>query len=1281
MLQALHPFLVRVCLATVCGLFLAHVTPPTVQADDTTARHGFSALVFSKTTGFRHASIGAGISAIQDLGSIHDFQVDATEDASVFTDANLQNYAVVIFLNTTGDILNTAQQAAFERFIRRGGGFVGIHSAADTEYDWPFYGGLIGAYFASHPPGTPTAMVHVVDRQHPSTALLPSRWERTDEWYNFRQNPRGNVHVLATLDERTYSGGTMGADHPIAWCHPYEGGRSWYTAGGHTSEAFLEPLFRQHLLFGIEYAAGEAPGECNATIWNNYDKVTLDANTQNPIALDIAPDGRVFFIERAGALRIYQPASTTTTTAGTLNVITSNEDGLIGIALDPDFANNQWVYLFYSPANVSDVQHVSRFMMTGNTLDLSSEVLLLEIPVQRAQCCHSGGAMTFDTEGNLFIATGDNTNPFESSGYTPIDERPDRGPWDAQKSSSNTNDLRGKILRITPQPDGTYTIPEGNLFTDPRQGRPEVYVMGVRNPYRISVDAETNWLYWGDVGPDASSTNPGRGPRGYDEWNQARTAGHFGWPYCVADNKAYRDYDFATSSVGGFFDCAAAINDSPNNTGARTLPPTLPAWIWYPYGESDEFPSLPSGNGRTAMAGPVYHVDRTSTSDTQLPRYFDRTLFIYEWARNWIQEVKIDENGEVLAIQPFAPDFELLRPIDMKIGPDGAMYLLEWGTGFGGNNADSRLSRIDYVQGSRAPVIVATALPTSGPAPLSVTFNAADTFDPDPGEAVTFAWDFEADGVIDSTEPSPTHIYTANGTYTALLTVTDTAGNATATSFEIVVGNSMPTVTLHTPSKGTFFDWGEPVSFSLSVSDPEDGSTTDGSIDCASVTLQLFLGHDDHAHPLEQINACEGTFVVTDEDHGGEGDRLFYVVEATYTDQGAGVASSLTARSQHLLQPKRIEAEHFTSQQGVQLEDTEDTLGGGLNLGFIDHGDYISFSPIDLFNIDALAFRVASAGAGGHITVRVGAPDGRILGSANVEPTGSWQSFRDVTIPIEDPGGLNELFFVFESSPGTSGLFNLNWIDFLGAGVHTDAPQRGLSATYYNEQDFTGRSITRRDAQINFNWDEDAPLPLFDDDTYSIRWSGSVTPDYSENYRFYARSDDGMRVWLDGTLIINNWRNQNVTEEVSRARRLEAGRAYSLEVEYYEAGGQAQAHLLWSSPNTPYQTVPFRVLLPAEVGTSTESATPRPDDFSLAPLYPNPLRSNAQLSFSLPEAMDVTLNIYDTLGRRIHTLHEGELRAGQHTLAFEVGGLASGVYVCHLETPRGTQTQRFVVVR
>jgi type 1 glutamine amidotransferase len=229
-------------------------------------------LVFTRTTGFRHDSIPDGIAAVRRVAAESGLSVDATEDPSAFNDANLASYRAVVFLLTTGDVLDEGEQAAFERWVRAGGGFVGVHSASDTEYEWPFYGELVGAYFAGHPAIQP-AVVQVEDRTHPATAALPAAWARTDEWYDFRANPRASVHVLATVDETTYGGGSMGADHPIAWCR--EGGtglnlsptaRAFYTAGGHTRESYTEPLFVAHLAGGIRWAAGLEPGFCGSTV-------------------------------------------------------------------------------------------------------------------------------------------------------------------------------------------------------------------------------------------------------------------------------------------------------------------------------------------------------------------------------------------------------------------------------------------------------------------------------------------------------------------------------------------------------------------------------------------------------------------------------------------------------------------------------------------------------------------------------------------------------------------------------------------------------------------------------------------------------------------------------------------------------------------------------------------------------------------------------------------------------------------------------------------------------
>lgn len=265
----------------------------------------YKVLVFSKTAAFRHTSIPNGLAAIQQLGVENNFQVAATEDAALFNDAFLAQFRVVVFLMTTGDVLDATQQAAFERYIRAGNGYVGVHSASDTAYTWPWYGELVGAYFSNHP-AIQKATVRIEDAQHPSTRFFAGPWFRTDEWYNFQTNPRSNVHVLATLDETTYSGGTMG-DHPIAWYHDFGGGRAWYTAGGHTAASYTEPLFRAHLLGGIQYAAGAfaAPPDGAIVLFDGKDAAQWERSGGGAAGWSLT-NGVLTVVPGSGSLHSYQ---------------------------------------------------------------------------------------------------------------------------------------------------------------------------------------------------------------------------------------------------------------------------------------------------------------------------------------------------------------------------------------------------------------------------------------------------------------------------------------------------------------------------------------------------------------------------------------------------------------------------------------------------------------------------------------------------------------------------------------------------------------------------------------------------------------------------------------------------------------------------------------------------------------------------------------------------------------------------------------------------------------
>ena len=496
-------------------------------------------LVFSKTEQFRHGSIEAGVQALEELARQHKFTLVATEDAALFNEENLSRFNVVLFLNTTGNVLNETQQIELNRFIQAGGGYVGVHAAADTEYDWPWYGELVGGWFRGHPsnPNVREGVIQVVDPTHEAAEGLPTPWNAVDEWYDYRSiHPEVNPVLL--IDESSYKTPEeqpADAPRPISWYREFDGGRMFYTGLGHTEESYADPLFLQHLMGGIRYAAGDGnPVDFSqATVTPEEYRFITDVLVQNldePMEMDLLGDQKIIFVERGGAIKIHDERANTTETIATFDTFADIEEGLLGVAVDPNYATNHWVYFSYSAPDTPEIR-LSRFDLNDTSLDLDSEKVLLTVPVQRDECCHVGGSLEFGPDGSLYFSIGDNTNPHDT-GYGPIDERDGRSAWDAQKSAANSNDLRGSILRIRPEDDGSYSIPDGNLFPkDGSEGRPEIYTMGNRNPFRIAIDQRTGYLYWGEVGPDAGEDSTTRGSKGYDEINQARQAGFFGWPF------------------------------------------------------------------------------------------------------------------------------------------------------------------------------------------------------------------------------------------------------------------------------------------------------------------------------------------------------------------------------------------------------------------------------------------------------------------------------------------------------------------------------------------------------------------------------------------------------------------------------------------------------------------------------------------------------------------------------------------------------------------------------
>lgn len=852
---------IALLLAISIGLYSCLQSPKTpTQAPVATTPPALRVLVFSKTKGWKHTSIPYGIALIQKLGKENGFTVDTTRNAAYFTEDSLKNYQAVVFNCTTGNVLNAKQQAAFERYIQAGGGYLGIHSAADTEYEWPWYNKLMGAHFANHPlnPGERKATIEITNKNHLATAGLPDKWERIDEWYSYRSFYPG-LNVLAYLDENTYDNGTNGANHPIAWYHEFDGGRAFYTGLGHTPESYSEPLFVSHLLGGLQYAMGDGKpldfSKSYAVVVpeeNRFVKTVLVNDLNTPMEMAVAADGRIFYTElRSGNLFVYNPATKKPSMVHQFPLATKGGTGLIGVTLDPNFATNQYIYLYYSPPIDQEpiIFNLSRFKLKpDNTLDLASEKILLKVPVQENSGSHHGGSLAWDKDGNLYLSTGDSSSPFPSNGYAPIDERPGKEYYslDAQRSSANTNDLKGKILRIHPEPDGTYTIPEGNLFPKGMEKTlPEIFVMGCRNPYRMAVNPKTSTIYWGEIGPDAGKDSI-QGPRGYDEFNQAKKPGNYGWPYFVGNNQAYADWDFATSTAGPKFNPDAPVNQSPNNTGITNLPPAQKAMIWYPYAASTEFPELGQG-GRSAMAGEFYTFDANSTAANKFPEYYDGALFVFDWMRNWVLALRFDAQENYVRSEPFmTANGDFRRPIDLAFGKDGIMYMLEYGSVYGADNEDARLVKIEYNTGNRAPIAKATITDSAaaaqlskrvfltsenrnlpeireiaGQAPLRVAFGSRGTRDLDDDDELTYEWLFDGK-TVGSTELNPKYTYTQEGTYQAILRVKDQAGLVGTDTLDIKVGNALPEVVIETPGNKSFYWENKPFQYAVKVNDKED---------------------------------------------------------------------------------------------------------------------------------------------------------------------------------------------------------------------------------------------------------------------------------------------------------------------------------------------------------------------------------------------------------------------------------------------------------------------------
>jgi plastocyanin len=800
------------------------------------AQENGKVLIYSGTTGYRHeggsqaippnGEATGAVAAIQEALTAAGYESDyrtcngtGTEagaepgcrnpdvgNPAIFTEANLSQYSAILLFSasdyfsgtggTPGQLWNEAEEGAIIDFVQNGGGIAALHNATDmgagqTTWDWwdaNNGNSAVGTTMAGHASNGETGTVMVQDQNHLSTAGLPDTFDVTDEHYNWDRNVRGDHHVLANFDERTYDPGPngMGQDHPISWCRsydgddvddgtgnpkPYDDGRVWISGIGHNAAVFTgNQNVLDHVVGGLRWASGEGKkSDCGGTVWSNYTRTVLVSNANNPIAIDVAADGKVYWTEigptqgftSEGFVKMHDPEGapnnqTTVATIPTRADHSNSEDGVLGMSLEPGFdlsdPAKRDIYVYYSPRNPAwpttgdeyTVGHnlISRFTMTadGTAFEAGSEQPILEVPKLKlagnpewCEGCpdgngpgHVGGAgLVFDSNGDLFLGVGDDVSPNEGGhgAYPPLDYRAQEHR-DARKTSANTNDLRGKIVRIHPLDEiaagaepgmgTTYSIPTGNMFAPGTANtRPEIFAMGFRQPFTLHTDpANPGTVAVGEYCHDAGSDLPQRAPAGGCEWNLLSEPGFHGWPFCVADNSAANSsfkWDYAAGATTGTqYDCslenlpsdldyapAGQSNPGPTFEGLPNIPgPAVPATIWKKTNNQqpvEDFGDLTAG-GNQPITGPIYRYNAETAGPGAFPAYYDGSWLINNRGSDngfW-KEVRLrEDNNEMLHVHDWLPynaagdtnaDFNSLV-IGTRFGPDGALYMGRFSVG------------------------------------------------------------------------------------------------------------------------------------------------------------------------------------------------------------------------------------------------------------------------------------------------------------------------------------------------------------------------------------------------------------------------------------------------------------------------------------------------------------------------------------------------------------------------------------------------------------------------
>ena len=806
---------------------------------------------------------------------------------------------------------------------------MGIHSAADTEYDWPFYGNLVGAYFKSHP-AQQDATIKVADKNHPATKHLPDRWNRFDEWYDYRANPRGDVHVLATLDETSYQNGTMGSDHPITWCQDFGGGRSFYTGLGHTKESYGEPAFQKLLVGAIRWSAGDVAGDCGATVEGRYQKVTLNDFPIEGMGIAPLPGGRVLMTERKGRVMLHDPATGLNTVAAKLDVYQHDEEGVQSIAIDRNFKSNNWVYIYHSlptgntpvddpatptvnegdapfngtPADFAKfkgVVRLSRYKMQGDEINLDTEQQIIDVPVDRGLCCHVGGHIDFDSQGNLYLSTGDDTNPFESDGYAPIDDRPGRNPG-VRRAALGRQHERPARQGPEDHAEGRRRLLDPARGTCSRQGapqtRPEIYLMGLRNAFRIAINKDNDDLYVGDYSPDANAPDAGSRAGRQGQVVRRPRAGQL-WLALLRDRSApvpglrLRDPDVERPVRLREADQRLAVQHRPVAAAADQAPGRLVR-----VRRVGGVPGARHGRHRADGRPGVRLQAELQLADQVAAVLRQRAAVLRVDPRlgqgdapGRLRQAAEDQPGAAV-VHVRQPDGHRVRRGRRAVHARVRHRLLRDAAGGAARTYRLRAREPDadregVGRSDRQPDGAAGRC--SSPATARTIRTA--TVSRSSGTSTPTARSTR-------TERNPTHTFEEEGVYNATLKVTDRTGRSASAEVQIIVGNERPTIEFVKPVAGQPFHFGDTVQVEVTVTDDQE-------VDCTKVQLSYILGHDTHGHPISSTTGCTGQFVTSAGGHDPATQNLRAVFAASYTDPGTGAdgEGALTGNAEIALTP------------------------------------------------------------------------------------------------------------------------------------------------------------------------------------------------------------------------------------------------------------------------------------------------------------------------------------------------------------------------------------------